>query len=113
MLMPSNGAINILQTISERELCLHGDPSGSIPLFPLPLRPPGRRPRNSNDVEWLAHRGVSPVDYAARLCAELLAHGLVESMTPGAERGDRRFQISNKGHALLLALPSASQRAIK
>jgi hypothetical protein len=112
MLMPSDGAINILKTISERELCLHGDPSGPIPLFPLPLRPPGSRPRNSNEVEWRAHR-VSPVDYSARLCAELLAQGLVEPMTPGAERGDRRFQISNKGHALLLALPSASQRAIK
>ena len=72
--MEKAGAIHILRTMSECELYLHGDPSGQVPLFILPLRPwrPGKLPK------------VKPVETNAQYCAELLEHGFIEPMTVGA-----------------------------
>ena len=98
MLVCSIGAILILRTISERELCLFGDPSGEIPLCVVSLRPAGSSPKNVKN--GVRHK----VDYAAHYCAELLGHGLIEPMTTASELGDRRFRVSERGQALLLDL---------
>jgi|GEM_PF-2849881 hypothetical protein len=92
--MEKTGAVDILRTMSERELYLHGDPTGQVPLFLLPLRP-WRRVKLPK---------VKPVETKAQYCAELLKHVLIEPMTAGVESGDRRFRISEKGRALLLDL---------
>ncbi len=100
MLVCSIGAILILRTISDRDLFLFGNPSGEVPLYALSCQPAGGSPKNRNGA-------AQRVDYAAHYCAELLEHGLIEPVTPGAEVGDRRFQTSEKGRAFLLALDRA------
>src|SRR5476651_2183640 len=76
--MEKTGAVDILRTMSERELYLHGDPTGQVPLFLLPLRP-WRRVKLPK---------VKPVETKAQYCAELLKHVLIEPMTAGVESGD-------------------------
>lgn len=93
--MHSVAEINILRRIDESELYLQGDPAGQLPLFALPLR------RMRNRKGGLVQQSATVVDYAARHCAKLLKHGLIEPMTAGADAGDRRFQISEKGQVLL------------
>ena len=92
--MEKTGVIDLLYATRENELYLHGDLSGQLPLFLLPLRP-WRRVKLPK---------LEPVEAKAQYCEELLKHGLIEPMTAGVESGDRRFQISEKGRALLLDL---------
>lgn len=94
--MEKTSAIDILRAMRESELYLHGDPSGKVPLFLLPLRP-WRRSR-------FGLPKVKPLEPKAQYCAELLEHGYIEAMTAGVESGDRRFQVSEKGRVLLLDL---------
>ncbi len=93
--MYSVGEINILRRMDERGLCLYGDPAGQVPLIAVPL--PAKRSSKGEPVQYAA----TVVDYAARHCADLLKHGLIESMVAGVDTGDRRFQMSEKGRALL------------
>ena len=92
--MKKTGVICLLWTVGVGELCLLGDPSDEVPLFLLPLRL-RRRVRLPN---------VGPVEAKAQYCRELLERGLIEPMTAGAESGDRRFQISGKGCAVVMRL---------
>jgi hypothetical protein len=92
--MEKTGLIGVLRTMGERDVYLHGDPSGQVPLFLLPLRP--RRRVKLPKAE--------PVEARAEYCAELLKRGLIEPMTAGVAFGDWRFRISDSGRALLLDL---------
>jgi hypothetical protein len=92
--MEKTGVLDILRAMGERELYLHGDPSGQVPLFLLPMRPRRRAGLPK----------AKPLEAKVEYCAELLERGLIEPMTAGVATGDRRFRISESGRALLLDL---------